>query len=227
MTLRRTQYHTWNTGEVPQGWEPTEQDAGAGLAWGKATSHRGASSSPSRLFEVQHDNHSQQLITTVTYTYLHIRVKRANNHTSPAPQSAAGSPQDKAQPLTSTGPQQSPCHAHSGSPGLTALKSSPCTSKTTAPASSPLAARFCPSTPTHHLRNKTTTTHRGENFKSHRMAWVGEDLKDHLVSTPVLWAGCPSPDQAVQGLSAWPSMHPRMGHPQLLGQQWQGLSTSE
>lgn len=151
MTRRRTQYHTLKTGEVPEGREPTEQDARAGLAWGKATSHPGASSSLSRLFEAQHDNHSQQLITTVTYTYLHIRVKRANNHTSPAPQSAAGSPQDKAQPLRSIGPQQSPCHTHSWSPGLAAPKSSPCTSKTTALASSPLGARFCPSTPTHHL----------------------------------------------------------------------------
>jgi len=138
----------------------------------------------------------------VTYTYHHIRVKRANNHASPAPQPAAGSPQDKAQPSVSTGPQQSPCHAHSGSSGLTAARSSPCTCKTIATASSPLGASSCPSASTCHLRNKTTTTHTGENLQSHRTVWVGEDLKDHLVPTPVRWAGCPSPDQTAQGHSA-------------------------
>jgi len=26
----------------------------------------------------------------------------------------------------------------------------------------------------------------------HRMAWVEKDLKDHIVSTPLLWAGLPT-----------------------------------
>jgi len=30
-----------------------------------------------------------------------------------------------------------------------------------------------------------------------RMAWVVNDLKDHLVPTPLLWAGLPPVDQAL------------------------------
>ena len=31
------------------------------------------------------------------------------------------------------------------------------------------------------------------------MAWIRRDLKDHLVPTPLLWAGCHPPGQAAQG----------------------------
>ena len=51
--------------------------------------------------------------------------------------------------------------------------------------------------------------------ENHRMAWLEKDLKDHLVSTPLLYAGswttrpgCPEPHPA------WPWMPPGMGHPQ-------------
>ena len=46
------------------------------------------------------------------------------------------------------------------------------------------------------------------------MVWVGRDLKDHLVPTPLPWAGTLS---AKSGCSkphpTWPSTLPGMGHP--------------
>jgi len=49
------------------------------------------------------------------------------------------------------------------------------------------------------------------------MVRVGRDLKDHLVPTPLTWAGTPS---TRSGFSkphpAWPWTLPGRGHPQLL-----------
>ena len=52
------------------------------------------------------------------------------------------------------------------------------------------------------------------------MAWVGSDIKDHLVPTSLPWDGCHSPDQAAQGriqpglehLQGW-SIHNFSGQP--------------
>jgi len=37
-----------------------------------------------------------------------------------------------------------------------------------------------------------------ERSQNHRMVWVGQDLKDHLVPTPLPWTGTPStrPDRS-------------------------------
>lgn len=32
-----------------------------------------------------------------------------------------------------------------------------------------------------------------------RRAWLGRDLRDHLVPAPLMWAGCSSPDQIAHG----------------------------
>jgi len=47
------------------------------------------------------------------------------------------------------------------------------------------------------------------------MAWVENDLKDHLVSTPLPQAGSPTTRPGCPELHpAWPWMHLGMGHPQ-------------
>jgi len=47
------------------------------------------------------------------------------------------------------------------------------------------------------------------------MAWIEKDLKDHLVSTPLLCAGSPATRPGCsEPHPAWPSMPPGMGHPQ-------------
>jgi len=58
-----------------------------------------------------------------------------------------------------------------------------------------------------------------ERAQNHRMVWVGRDLKDHLIPTPLPWAGtsstrpgCPKPHPA------WPWTLPGRGQPQLSGQ---------
>jgi len=49
------------------------------------------------------------------------------------------------------------------------------------------------------------------------MVWVGRDLKDHLVPTPLPWAGAPSTRPGCSELhSNWPWTLPGRGHPQLL-----------
>jgi len=48
------------------------------------------------------------------------------------------------------------------------------------------------------------------------MAWVGRDLKDHPVPTPLPWAGCPPPAHAAQGPSVVLSTS-RDGAPTALG----------
>jgi len=49
------------------------------------------------------------------------------------------------------------------------------------------------------------------------MVWVGRDLIDHLVPTPLLWAGTPStrPDCS-EPHPTWPWALLGRGHPQLL-----------
>jgi len=42
--------------------------------------------------------------------------------------------------------------------------------------------------------------------------WLGRSLKDHLVPTPLPWAGCPTPDQAAQS-----PIQPAYGHLQETG----------
>jgi len=49
------------------------------------------------------------------------------------------------------------------------------------------------------------------------MVWVGRDLKDHLVLTPLPWAGTSSTRPGCSELhSTGPSTLPARGHPQLL-----------
>jgi len=49
------------------------------------------------------------------------------------------------------------------------------------------------------------------------MVWVGRDLTDHVVPTPLPWAGTPSARPGCSKLHpTWPSMLPGRGHPQLL-----------
>ena len=47
------------------------------------------------------------------------------------------------------------------------------------------------------------------------MAWAEKDLKDHLASTPLQWAGLPTTRSGCpEPHPAWPWMPPGMGHPQ-------------
>lgn len=52
---------------------------------------------------------------------------------------------------------------------------------------------------------------------NHRMAWVGRNLKDHLVSTPLRWTGTPFTRPGCSGPHpTCPWTLPEMGHPQFL-----------
>jgi len=49
------------------------------------------------------------------------------------------------------------------------------------------------------------------------MGWVGTDLTDHLVPTPLPWAGTPSTTPCCsKPQPTWPLTLPGRGHPQLL-----------
>jgi len=49
------------------------------------------------------------------------------------------------------------------------------------------------------------------------MAWIGRNLKDNLVPTPLPWAGLPTTGSGCSDpYPAWTWVPPRMGHPQFL-----------
>jgi len=57
------------------------------------------------------------------------------------------------------------------------------------------------------------------------MGWFGRDLKAHPVPAPLPWAGCPHQLRLPRTHPTWPWAPPGMRHPQLSGQQCQGLTT--
>lgn len=58
------------------------------------------------------------------------------------------------------------------------------------------------------------------------MTWVGRDLRDHLIPTPLLWAGLPTSRWDCTGSHpAWLCTPPVMGHSQLLWWTCSKLST--
>jgi len=51
----------------------------------------------------------------------------------------------------------------------------------------------------------------------HRMVWVGRDLIDHIIPTPLPWTGTRSTRPGCsEPCPAWPWTLPDVGHPQLL-----------
>jgi len=57
--------------------------------------------------------------------------------------------------------------------------------------------------------------------RSHRVVWVGRDLKDHLIPTPLPWAGTPSTRPGCsEPHPTWPWTLPGRGQPQLLWATW-------
>jgi len=59
---------------------------------------------------------------------------------------------------------------------------------------------------------KESWNHRITGSQNHRMAWVEKDHNDHLVSTPMPWAGSPTTRPGCQeSHPAWPWMHPGTG----------------
>ena len=62
------------------------------------------------------------------------------------------------------------------------------------------------------IKGKTDSTSQND-----RMVWVGRDLKDHLVPTPLPWTGTPSTRPGCpKPHPTWPWTLPGRGRPQLL-----------